>query len=216
MTTVYDFTAQALDGAVRPLSDYQGEVLLIVNVASKCGLTPQYAGLETLQRRYARRGFDVLGFPCNQFGEQEPGTAADIAQFCSLTYDVTFPMFAKVEVNGEGAHPLYAFLKREQRGMFGSDIKWNFTKFLIDREGRVIGRFAPNIAPESLERFIEHALDPASAPKPRGLLGPLGMPKPPTSARAPKAQKPPKPPKPVKPAKAAKEKPQKSKAKAGS
>src|SRR5277367_3348908 len=130
MTTVFDFTAQTLAGQDRPLTDFSGQALLIVNVASKCGFTPQYAGLEALQQRFGERGFSVLGFPCNQFGAQEPGDAAEIETFCSLTYGVSFPMFAKIEVNGAGTHPLYAFLKKEKPGLLGSQgIKWNFTKF---------------------------------------------------------------------------------------
>jgi glutathione peroxidase len=159
MTTVYDFTPKALDGSPKPLSDYSGQVLLIVNVASKCGLTPQYEGLEALQRKYADRGFQVLGFPCNQFAGQEPGDASEIASFCSLTYDVTFPMFAKIDVNGPGADPLYVFLKKEKPGLLGTqDIKWNFGKFLIDTQGHVVARYAPTDKPESLEGDIEKLL----------------------------------------------------------
>ena len=154
----YDFEAETLDGKPAPLSDYAGKVLLIVNTASKCGFTPQYQGLESLHRKYADRGFEVLGFPCNQFGHQEPGDAAEIANFCSLTYDVTFPMMKKIEVNGPRTHPLYAWLKREKGGLLGAGIKWNFTKFLIDREGRVAGRFAPTAEPKSLEGAIEGLL----------------------------------------------------------
>jgi glutathione peroxidase len=159
MTTVYDFTPAALDGLPKPLADYRGKVLLIVNVASKCGFTSQYTGLEALQRKYAGRGFEVLGFPCNQFGAQEPGDAAEIASFCSLTYDVTFPMFAKVEVNGDGADPLYVWLKNEKKGLLGSaSVKWNFTKFLVGPDGEVIARYAPNDTPESLEKDLEKVL----------------------------------------------------------
>ena len=159
MTTVYDFAPAAPSGAPRPLSEFEGQVLLIVNVASKCGFTPQYEGLEALQRDYAERGFQVLGFPCNQFGAQEPGDAAEIATFCKLTYDVTFPMFAKIEVNGAGTDPLYAFLKHEKPGMLGlGAIKWNFTKFLVDRRGEVAGRFAPADKPEALKGKIEALL----------------------------------------------------------
>jgi glutathione peroxidase len=153
--TAYDFQAETLDGKPAPLADYAGKVLLIVNTASKCGFTPQYQGLEALHRKYAERGFEVLGFPCNQFGHQEPGDAAEIASFCSLTYDVSFPMMSKIEVNGPRAHPLYAWLKSEKGGVLGSGIKWNFTKFLIDREGSVAGRFAPTAEPKSLEGAIE-------------------------------------------------------------
>lgn len=154
----YDFSAETLDGKPAPLSDYQGKVLLIVNTASKCGFTPQYQGLEALHRKYAERGFEVLGFPCNQFGHQEPGDAAEIASFCSLTYDVSFPMMAKIEVNGPRVHPLYAWLKKEKTGLLGGGIKWNFTKFLIDRAGKVAGRFAPTAEPQSLEGAIEALL----------------------------------------------------------
>ena len=157
--SVYAFSAKTLDGADKPLSDFEGQVLLIVNVASKCGFTPQYEGLEALYRRYRDRGFSVLGFPCNQFGAQEPGDAAEIAQFCSLTYDVDFPMFAKVEVNGPGAHPLYDYLKREKKGLLGSEgIKWNFTKFLIGRDGEVVDRFAPTVKPQDMASAIEKLL----------------------------------------------------------
>ena len=159
MTTVYDFEAMGLDGKPVALGDYRGDVLLIVNTASKCGFTPQYQGLEALYRDLQARGLRVLGFPCNQFGAQEPGDAAEIANFCSLTYDVTFPMFAKIEVNGPREHPLYAWLKGEAPGLLGSkSIKWNFTKFLIDREGRVAGRFAPTDKPEALRGRIEALL----------------------------------------------------------
>jgi len=155
----YDFEAETLDGKPAPLADHRGEVLLIVNTASKCGFTPQYAGLETLWRKYKDRGLTVLGFPCNQFGAQEPGDAAEIASFCSLTYDVSFPMMRKIDVNGPQAHPLYAWLKGEKKGVLGTQgIKWNFTKFLIDREGRVVGRFAPTATPQSLEGAIEAVL----------------------------------------------------------
>jgi glutathione peroxidase len=158
-TSVYDFTVDTLDGHPKALADYRGEVLLVVNTASKCGFTPQYAGLEALHRKYAGRGLRVLGFPCNQFGAQEPGDAAEIANFCSLTYDVDFPMFAKVEVNGPNATPLYQFLKKEKRGLLGTEgIKWNFTKFLVDRQGQVKARFSPNVKPEDLEGEIEKLL----------------------------------------------------------
>jgi glutathione peroxidase len=154
--SIYDFEAQTLDGRPAKLSDYRGKVLLIVNTASKCGFTPQYEGLEALWRRHKDQGFAVLGFPCNQFGGQEPGDGAEIANFCSLTYDVSFPMFAKIEVNGPAAHPLYAFLKKEKTGLLGSEaVKWNFTKFLVDRGGAVVARFAPTSKPEALESAIE-------------------------------------------------------------
>jgi len=159
MTTVYDFSARTLEGAEQPLAAYEGKALLLVNVASKCGFTPQYAGLEELQRKLAPRGFAVLGFPCDQFGHQEPGDEAEIRTFCSLTYDVTFPLFAKIEVNGPGAHPLYQFLKKAAPGVLGSEgIKWNFTKFLIDRSGHVVRRYAPTDKPESIEKDIVQLL----------------------------------------------------------
>ena len=157
--SIYEFTAQSLDGQPAPLKDFRGKVLLIVNTASKCGFTPQYTGLEALCQKYRDRGLVVLGFPCNQFGAQEPGDAAEIANFCSLTYDVTFPMMAKVDVNGPKAHPLYAWLKRQKKGLLGTEaIKWNFTKFLIDRSGEVIARFAPTVEPRDIEGAIEAAL----------------------------------------------------------
>jgi glutathione peroxidase len=159
MSTIYDFSASALDGSEKPLSDFSGQVLLVVNTASKCGFTPQYEGLEALHRKYHTQGFAVLGFPCNQFGAQEPGDAAEIERFCSLNYHVTFPMFRKIEVNGAGAHPLYRFLKGEAKGVLGTEaIKWNFTKFLVDREGKVAARFAPSTAPDALECEIERLL----------------------------------------------------------
>ena len=149
---LYDIDVTTIDGKPRRMSDYKGRVLLIVNVASKCGYTPQYAGLETLHRTHAARGLAVLGFPCDQFGHQEPGSEADIQSFCSLTYDVTFPMFAKVEVNGPGEHPLYRFLKSARKGLLGTTaIKWNFTKFLVGRDGTVLRRYAPTDTPEQIE-----------------------------------------------------------------
>ena len=157
--SVYDFEAESLDGQPAPLAKHRGEVLLIVNTASKCGFTPQYQGLEALYRRFKDRGFAVLGFPCNQFGAQEPGDAGEISSFCSLTYDVSFPMMAKIEVNGPKAHPLYAYLKREKAGVLGSQgVKWNFTKFLVDREGRVVRRFAPVDTPEKIASAVEALL----------------------------------------------------------
>jgi len=159
MTTAYDFTATDIDGHARALREFEGKALLIVNVASQCGFTPQYTGLEKLQRDYAARGFDVLGFPCDQFGHQEPGDEAEIKNFCSLTYDVTFPMFAKIDVNGDGAHPLWKWLKDEKGGFLGIDaIKWNFSKFLIGRDGQVLKRYAPTDKPESIAKDIEAAL----------------------------------------------------------
>jgi glutathione peroxidase len=155
MTSAHDFTAETIDGKDKKLSDYKGKTMLIVNVASNCGFTPQYAGLEKLWREKKDNGLVVLGFPCNQFGAQEPGDAEEIKNFCSLTYDVTFPMFAKVEVNGDAAHPLYKFLKKEKKGLAGSEaIKWNFTKFLVDGEGAVIARFGPQDTPEAIDRKI--------------------------------------------------------------
>jgi glutathione peroxidase len=159
MHSVYDFSARRIDGSEQPLSAYAGQVLLIVNVASQCGFTPQYAGLEALWRKYRDRGFAVLGFPCNQFGAQEPGSEAEIAHFCRTRYDVTFPLFAKIEVNGEQTHPLYRHLKSAVPGVLGTEaIKWNFTKFLVDRQGRVVSRHAPTTAPADLEREIEALL----------------------------------------------------------
>jgi glutathione peroxidase len=155
MTGVYDFSAQDIDGKERSLSEFRGKLLLIVNVASQCGFTPQYKGLEELHRKYADKGVEVLGFPCNQFGKQEPGDADEIKNFCSLTYDVTFPIFAKIDVNGAGAHPLYKFLEAQKRGFLGTkNIKWNFTKFLIGRDGAVLGRFGPTVTPAQLDAVI--------------------------------------------------------------
>ncbi len=155
MTGLYDIEARTIDGKTRELAEFSGKTLLIVNVASKCGFTPQYAGLEALYREFKDRGLEVLGFPCDQFGHQEPGDEAEIAAFCSRDYGVTFPMFAKIAVNGENAHPLYAHLKKEAPGLLGTQaIKWNFTKFLVDRNGRVTKRFAPNDAPEAIRADI--------------------------------------------------------------
>lgn len=157
--SIYDFEAQTLEGAPTPLAAYRDKVVLIVNTASKCGFTPQFAGLEALYETYKDRGLVVLGFPCNQFGAQEPGNAEEIASFCSLTYDVTFPMMAKIDVNGPKAHPLYVWLKTRKKGLLGSEsVKWNFTKFLISRSGEVVGRFGPTTEPKSLEKAIEAAL----------------------------------------------------------
>jgi glutathione peroxidase len=156
---VNDFSARALDGTEQSLANYRGKVLLIVNVASRCGFTPQYSGLEALFRKYKDRGFSVLGFPCNQFGSQEPGNADEIRQFCSLNYDVTFPLFGKIDVNGDGAHPLYQYLKQEKPGVLGTTaIKWNFTKFLVGRDGNVIKRYGPNDAPADIDADIAAAL----------------------------------------------------------
>ena len=158
MTSVYDFNALSLGGEEIPLSRFQGQVLLIVNTASACGFTPQYRGLEALYRSFGPRGFSILGFPCNQFGGQEPGAAAQIEQFCSDTYGVSFPMFAKIEVNGANANPLFRYLKDQKSGVLGSTIKWNFTKFLVDRSGKVVGRHAPTTKPEALTKDIEGLL----------------------------------------------------------
>jgi glutathione peroxidase len=159
---VYGFSAEKLDGTEVPLSVYEGKVLLIVNTASKCGFTPQYAGLESLYKKYKDQGVEVLGFPCNQFGAQEPGSADEIAEFCTLHYGVTFPIFAKIDVNGPQTHPLFKFLKSEQSGILGAigldGIKWNFTKFLVDREGSVVGRFAPTTTPADLAPAIDKLL----------------------------------------------------------
>jgi glutathione peroxidase len=159
MTSIYDFSARTLDGAIAPLSAYRGKTLLIVNVASKCGFTPQYQGLEALYRKFAAKDLVVLGFPSNKFGHQEPGDSMQIRKFCSTNYEVTFPLFAKIDVNGADADPLYKFLKREARGVFGTEgIKWNFTKFLVDSEGNVIRRYAPTVKPSSIETDISAIL----------------------------------------------------------
>ena len=159
MTVAYDFAAKTIDGAEKSLADYRGKPLLVVNVASKCGFTPQYAGLETLYRNFHPQGLEVLGFPCDQFGHQEPGDESEIKTFCSTQYDVTFPMFAKIEVNGANAHPLYQWLKGEKAGILGTEaIKWNFTKFLVDRSGRVVRRYAPTDTPAKIEDDIAAVL----------------------------------------------------------
>ena len=158
-TTIYDFEVLAIDGRTVSLADYRGKVLLIVNTASACGFTPQFAGLQSLWQDYGGRGLAVLGFPSNEFGGQDPGSNDEIASFCQLNYGVSFPMMAKVEVNGAGAHPLYRWLTDEAKGLLGTRaIKWNFTKFLVGRDGRVLGRYAPTDKPESLKRDIEAAL----------------------------------------------------------
>lgn len=154
MTTLSDFTLPLLDGTTQSLDAYAGEVVLVVNTASKCGLTPQYEGLEALYRQYGGQGLVILGFPCNQFMGQEPGTAEEIAEFCSITYDVSFPLFGKLEVNGPGENPLYSWLKADHPG----DIEWNFAKFLIGRDGKVLQRFAPTVVPADLAPAIEQAL----------------------------------------------------------
>ncbi len=159
MAALQDFSAIDIDGHQRSLAEFSGQVLLVVNVASRCGFTPQYAGLEELWRERRERGFAVLGFPCDQFGGQEPDDEAAIRSFCALNYGVTFPMFAKVQVNGPGAHPLWRWLKREKRGLLGTGaIKWNFTKFLVGRDGRVLARYAPRERPASLAGDIDRAL----------------------------------------------------------
>ncbi|WP_374668841.1 glutathione peroxidase [Ramlibacter sp.] len=163
MTTVYDFEARQIDGKTVPLKKFKGQVLLIVNTASACGYTPQFAGLEELHKAYGGRGLVVLGFPCNQFGAQDPGSDGEIAQFCQLNYGVSFPMMAKIDVNGADAHPLYQWLSAEAPGLLGSkNIKWNFTKFLVGRDGQVIRRYAPQDAPASLAKDIEAALTQGS------------------------------------------------------
>jgi glutathione peroxidase len=163
--TAFDFEAESLDGAARSLAEFKGNVVVIVNTASRCGFTPQYAGLEKLYRTYKDRGLVVLGFPCNQFGAQEPGSAAEISGFCDQNYQVSFPMFAKIDVNGERAHPLYRYLKKKKPGLLGpvggGAIKWNFTKFLVDRDGDVVARYAPATKPESLTGDIEKLLNSA-------------------------------------------------------
>jgi glutathione peroxidase len=156
--SVYDFSARLGTGEERSLDAYRGKVLLLVNVASKCGFTPQYKGLQALYEQFGPRGFEILAFPCDQFGHQEPGSDAEIAAFCDTTYRVTFPIFSKIDVNGTGAHPLYVWLKAQKGGLLGSAIKWNFTKFLIDRKGEVVSRFAPTAKPESLVRDVEGLL----------------------------------------------------------
>lgn len=159
MTSAFDFDAVDLDGQSQPLSQYAGKVLLIVNVASKCGFTPQYTGLEKLWQTYGERGLVVLGFPCDQFGHQEPGNAEEIRNFCSLNYDVSFPMFAKIDVNGANSHPLWKWMKQQKSGLLGiGAIKWNFSKFLIGRDGQVLERYAPTDKPESLSGDIKRAL----------------------------------------------------------
>ncbi len=159
MTSVYDFHANTLQGARVPLANFKGKVLLVVNTASKCGFTAQYEGLEKLYQEHRTRGLSILGFPCNQFGQQEPGTAEEIGQFCQINYGVSFPMFAKIDVNGENAHPLYRFLAKEKRGMLGTaNIKWNFTKFLIDRAGKVVARYSPLKRPQALDAPITRLL----------------------------------------------------------
>ena len=156
---IHDLSARTIDGTEKSLADYAGQVLLIVNVASKCGFTPQYTGLEALYGKYRAQGFAVLGFPCDQFGHQEPGDEAAIREFCSLNYSVSFPLFARIEVNGSGTHPLYRLLKSAQPGLLGTEaIKWNFTKFLVGRDGNVVRRYSPTDKPEDLDSAIAAAL----------------------------------------------------------
>jgi glutathione peroxidase len=158
MTTFYQLTATSLSGQIISMDDYAGKLVLVVNTASHCGFTPQYAGLEALYKKYAAQGLVVLGFPCNQFGKQEPGGADEISQTCHVNYGVSFPMFEKVEVNGAGTHPIFRYLKDELPGMLGGRIKWNFTKFLIGRDGKSLKRFAPFTTPEKIETVILAAL----------------------------------------------------------
>jgi glutathione peroxidase len=158
MTTAYDFTAETIEGERQDLASYRGKAILIVNVASQCGFTPQYEGLQALYDRYAERGLVVLGFPCDQFGHQEPGSADEIQSFCTTNYGVTFPMFAKIDVNGDSAHPLYGWLTGEARGVLGKRIKWNFTKFLVDPTGAVVKRYAPTTKPEEIQDDVELVL----------------------------------------------------------
>lgn len=159
MTTVYDFSGLNIKGEEVPLDQFKGKVMLIVNTASKCGFTPQYKGLEELYKNYKEKGLEILGFPCNQFGKQEPGNEEQITEFCELNFGVTFPLFKKIDVNGPDAHPLYKFLKNEAPGLLGSEaIKWNFTKFLVDQNGKVVKRFAPTDTPEKIEKHVRKLL----------------------------------------------------------
>jgi glutathione peroxidase len=163
---LYECTVTTIDGQTQAMETYRGQVLLIVNVASKCGFTGQYEGLEVIYRRYRDKGFTILGFPCDQFGHQEPGNEAEIQNFCSLTYDVTFPLFAKIEVNGSGTHPLYKLLKKAQPGLLGSEaIKWNFTKFLVNREGQILKRYAPSDTPEKIEDDLKGMIESSTGDK---------------------------------------------------
>jgi glutathione peroxidase len=159
MASIYDFEVSSISGKKVGLADYQGKVLLIVNTASKCGFTPQFTGLEKLYEELHAQGLEILGFPCNQFLKQDPGSDSEISEFCSLNYGVTFPMFSKIEVNGDNTHPLYRYLKSEAKGLLGSEnIKWNFTKFLVNREGKVVKRYAPNTEPKDIEKDIKALL----------------------------------------------------------
>lgn len=156
--SIYDFTAKNIHGTDISLSEYKGKVLLIVNTATGCGFTPQYEGLQKLYETYQSQGLEILDFPCNQFGNQAPGTGEEIVSFCQLNYNVSFPQFAKIEVNGEGEHPLYTYLKKQKGGFLGSKIKWNFTKFLVDRNGDVVARFASTVTPDKIEAQIKKLL----------------------------------------------------------
>ena len=156
--SIYDFKVKQIDGEEKSLAEYKGKVLLIVNTASQCGFTPQFEGLQKLYEKYSRQGFTVLGFPCNQFANQDPGTDEEILSFCNLNYGVTFPVFSKIEVNGTNEHPLFKYLKSKASGFFSKRIKWNFTKFLVDKNGKVIKRFNPATKPEQLEKYIEELL----------------------------------------------------------
>jgi len=155
----YDFSARTLQGKDKSMADYKGKVVIVVNTASKCGLTPQYEGLEMLYSKYRDRGLEILGFPCNQFGNQEPGDAKTISEGCLINYGVTFQMFEKIEVNGSGTHPIFAFLKKELPGLLGGKIKWNFTKFVIDRNGKPVKRFSPTTKPEQMEAYVQKLLE---------------------------------------------------------
>lgn len=155
---IYNFTAKTIDGSDKSLSDYKGKILLVVNVASKCGFTKQYSGLEALYKKYKDKGVEILAFPCNQFGSQEPGTSKDIQEFCSINFGVSFQLFEKTDVNGDNAHPIYKYLTKAKGGIITDAIKWNFTKFLIDKNGNVVDRFAPQTTPESIEKEIEKLL----------------------------------------------------------
>ena len=160
MASLYDIEVRTIDGETQRLAAFRGKTLLVVNVASRCGFTPQYTGLEALYRKYKDQGLVVLGFPCNQFGSQEPGTEAEIQEFCATTYDVTFPLFAKIDVNGPGTHPLYELLKSSRPGLLGTEgIKWNFTKFLVNGRGEVVARYAPSDTPEKIEHAVRGVLD---------------------------------------------------------
>ncbi len=158
MSKLYEFTVLDAAGKEVPLANYQGQVLVLVNVASKCGFTPQYGELQELYDEWKEQGLEILGFPCNQFANQEPGSNEEIQSFCQLNYGVTFPVFGKIDVNGENEHPLYTYLKSEQNGLFGNNIKWNFTKFLVDRDGNVVKRYAPNTSPKKMKKDIQKLL----------------------------------------------------------